>query len=47
LDDAPKDDETKFNETLKRLLSTPPTPHKPKPPTEDDKPQKAKPEKRA
>jgi hypothetical protein len=28
--DAPKDDETKFNETLKRMLDTKPTPHKPK-----------------
>jgi hypothetical protein len=25
-----KDDETKFNETLKRMLKTPPKPHKPK-----------------
>jgi len=24
------DDETKFNETLKRMLKTPPKPHKPK-----------------
>jgi hypothetical protein len=28
---TPKDDETKFNETLKRMLSTPPQPHKSKP----------------
>jgi hypothetical protein len=27
--DTPKDDEAKFNETLKRLLKTPPKPHKP------------------
>lgn len=25
---APKDDETKFNETLKRMLESPPKPHK-------------------
>jgi hypothetical protein len=26
--DTPKDDEAKFNETLKRMLDTPPKPHK-------------------
>jgi hypothetical protein len=40
--DAPKDEETKFNETLKRMLNSPPTPQKPKP----EKPaKKAKPRK--
>jgi hypothetical protein len=39
-----KNDETKFNETLKRMLDTPPKPHQPKP---ENKPKKAKPEKRA
>lgn len=28
MSDTPKDDEAKFNETLKRMLKTPPTPHK-------------------
>jgi hypothetical protein len=28
MSDTPKDDEAKFNETLKRMLSTPPKPHK-------------------
>jgi hypothetical protein len=31
MSDTPKDDEAKFNETLKRMLATPPKPHKPKP----------------
>ena len=31
MNDPKKDDETKFNETLKRMLSTPPKPHQPKP----------------
>jgi hypothetical protein len=39
MSDAPKDDETKFNETLKRMLDTKPTPHKPKP----EKPRDEKP----
>jgi hypothetical protein len=30
MSDTPKDDEAKFNETLKRMLNTPPTPHKDK-----------------
>lgn len=33
-----KDDETKFNETLKRMLESPPKPRAPKP---DGKPKKA------
>jgi len=41
---SPKDDDAKFNETLKRMFESPPTPHKPKPVA---KPRKAKPAKRA
>ena len=35
-----KDDEAKFNETLKRMLKTPPKPHKPKPETVEREPNK-------
>jgi hypothetical protein len=31
MSEAPKDDEAKFNETLKRMLTSPPKPHVPKP----------------
>jgi hypothetical protein len=35
--DAPKDDDKEFEETVKRLLATPPKPHKPKPPKAKNK----------
>ena len=35
--DLPKDDETKFNETLKRMLETPPKPHRESDPERDKK----------
>ena len=35
---TPKDDEDKFNETLRRMLNTPPKPRKPKPKPRKDKP---------
>ena len=34
--DTPKDDEAKFNETLKRMLDTKPKPQKPKPSEAND-----------
>jgi hypothetical protein len=37
MSETPKDDEAKFNETLKRLLKSPPKLHKPK---NDAKPQR-------
>lgn len=37
MNENPKNDETTFNETLKRLLRTPPKPPKPK---DDAKPQR-------
>jgi hypothetical protein len=40
MSDPKEDDEAKFNETLKRMLSTPPTPHTPK---GDKKPSGGKP----
>jgi hypothetical protein len=43
--ETPKDDETKFNETLKRMLESPPAPQKPKPkkaPAKKPRPTKAR-----
>jgi hypothetical protein len=47
LADAPKDDETEFNETLKRMLDTKPKPHEPALGEKDKSPNGAEPKTRS